>query len=602
MKHTSFTFLFLITVTSPAFGQAPSVPVNVPLQMQPANAPVMTAAPDIVAEVNYEKITQPQLAAECLQLHGEKELLELIYKTLIRLECERQHITITAEEINAEILRMARMVKMDSEQWLQVLAESHNISPEQYRQDIVWRILALAKLAGAKLAISPTEVQAEFDKQYGPAVQVRQIVLDNKADADSVRNEVIQHPETFAAIAKNKSKDPVRAPYGGMLHPIRRGTYNPGIESILFAMKPGDVSQSIEFPAGIFTIYRCEGHLQPVDVDVESVKGQLLLKIRDEKLPKITEEIFVDLKNKAKVQIVFGSPVLNQQYPGVAALLNGKAISLQELADLCVLKHGREALKDMIHRRIIEQACRRETIVISEQDISKEIQEMAFNYLPLLPNGAADVEGWLRRATEESGLSIPMYRKTVVVPMLSLKRLTRPYVSVTEEEIQRSYEANYGKKIQCLAIFFNANDQRRATEVWNIANRQNTEENFGDLAKRYSLEPESQLNSGVIPPISRHSGHPRLEEAAFALKPGEVSHIVQVEDCLVILYCVKIIEPLPGSIEDVRVDLITDIFEKKQRIIAAQYFAKLSEQAVWADYLSGTSHNHAVANVPPTPL
>ena len=580
MKYSFLTVLSLLAASCAVFGQTPTVPT------------IKIKAPEIVAEVNGDKISRSSLAAECLQLHGQDELQELINKMLIRLECERQKITITADEINAEVRRMAETFKMDSKEYLELLEKQRGIMPEQYRQDIIWRILALGKLAGQRLSISEAELKTEYEKNYGGAVQVRQIVLASKTDAEATLAEVKQHPETFSSIAKNRSIDPVSQPYGGMLHPIRRHSYNPHIEKVLFSMKKGDISPVVEFPIGHFTIFLCEGHLEPrSDVDLANVKMQLALQIRVDKLPQIANEVFTELRNRAQVQVVFGDQALHNQYPGVAAILNGQKIPQQALAETCIEKHGKTVLGDMINRLIIEQACRRENIAISEQDIDNELREMAFKYLPLLSNGQADVELWLKRATEDSGLSIPMYRKNVVVPLLSLKRLTRKMIEVSKEDVQRAFEANFGKKVRCLAIFFEAGNDRRAQDVWRMANRHKTEESFGDLAAQYSYDPESRLGRGVIQPIARHCGHPTLEKAAFALQPNELSELIQVEDSLVILYCVGYVDPLPVEIEGVEVDLVADIFEKKQQMIVSRYFEKLREQAIYDNYLAGISQN-----------
>jgi len=575
---SAFTFLPLLLVMShPAFGQTP----------------IRVEAPEIVAEVNGDKINRNSLAAECLQLHGAEELQELIGTTLIRLECERLKITITAVEINEEILRQAQAAgNMTSDKLLQLIEEQRGISPEQYRKDVIWRLVALKKLAWQRLVIPDAELQREYEKNYGPAVKVRQIVLDSEAEAAAVHAAVSQNPESFASVAKNHSVDPVTQPLGGMLYPIRHHSYNPEVEQILFAMKPGEISPIIDFPLKHFSIYKCEEHLQPHDVDLAAVRQQLKLQMQNTKVLQISNEVFRELQSRTQVQIVFGEPALYQRYPGVAALLNGQpAISLQELADACIRKHGKVVLGDMINRRIVEQACKREGIIISEQDIDKEIQEMAIKYLPLLPNGAPDVNLWIKRATEESGLSVPMYRKNVIAPVLSLKRLTRSQTNVKEEEIRLAFEANYGQKVRCLAIFFNANDQRRAMEVWNMANQHRSEESFGDLAERYSFHPENRLGKGVIPPIARHCGNPELEKVAFDLKPGELSHVFQVDDYLVILYCLGYVDPLPVQIDEVRVDLLAHVFERKQQIIVARYFEQLRQQVVIENYLTRESQN-----------
>ena len=577
MITTLARFLVSCTVFGPVLGQTPNV------------SPLRVETAEIVAEVNGDKITRTSLAAECLQLHGEEELHELINKTLIRQECERQKIVITADEINAEVRRMAQTFSLTAEQWLQVLEQKRGISPDEYRQDIIWRILALGKLADSRLNPSEAELQMAYEAQFGPAVQARQIVLAARAEAEAVLAELKQHPETFAAVAKNKSICTVTQPYGGMLYPIRRHTMDPNVERILFALKPGEISPIIEMPPGQFTVYKCEGYLAPAEVDVEGVKKQLFFQLRDGKLQQIAGEVFKEMQSRAQVKIIFGEPALYSQYPGIAAFLNGREISIKELAELCLQKYGKEVSNDMIYRLLIEQACRKENLRITEPDIDKEIREMALKYLPLLPDGTPNVGLWLQRATEESGLSIPMYRKNVIVPVLSLKRLTFPLVQVTEEDIQRAFEAHYGSKVRCLAIFFPEKDSRRAQEVWQKANRHRTEDNFGNLAAEYSFDPDSRLGRGVIPPIARHCGQPELEKEAFALKPGELSQIIQIDEHLVILYCVGYTDPVSVKIENVRMDLIADLFEKKQQAIVARHFEKLYEQAVVNNYLTGES-------------
>ena len=572
MKSSFIAILFCLAVGYTAFAQAPP-------------------PPEIVAEVNGDRITRTSLAAECLQLHGENELQALINKTLIRLECERLNITITAEEINAEILRMAQTFKLTTEKLFEAVLHERGVSPEQFRNDHIWRILALGKLAELRLHISDEELQAAFESQYGPAVRARQIVLASKAEAEEVHAELLRHPEIFRTVAMNRSIDTTTQAYGGMMYPIRRHTMHPTIENMLFSMQPGDISPIIEMLPGHFAIYRCEGFLEPVEIDAEAVKMQLWLQLRDMKIRQVADEVYTDLQNRAQLKIIFGNPALYSQYEGIAAILNGQAISIRELAEICVQRHGKDVLNDIINRLIIEQAARRESIVITEQDIDREIWEMAFNHLPLLPDGAPNIEQWLRRATEETELSVPMYRKNVVVPVLALKRLTRPHVQVTEEDIQRSFEANFGQKVRCLAITFEAHNTRRAQEVWQMANRHRTEENFGDLAAEYSFDPDLRLGRGVLPPIARYWGQPVLEREAFSLKPGELSQIILVDDLLVILFCVGYIDPSPVKIEDVKVDLITDIFEKKQQMIINRYFERLREQAIVHNHLTGEIQN-----------
>ena len=76
-----------------------------------------------------------------------------------------------------------------------------------------------------------------------------------------------------------------------------------------------------------------------------------------------------------------------------------------------------------------------------------------------------------------------------------------------------------------------------------MARRNNTAKTFGDLAEQYSVEPGSQKLRGEVPPIKKYGGQPRLEQEAFALRPGELSGIIQIGDTFIILRCEEYTTP-----------------------------------------------------------
>ncbi|MDR2116917.1 MAG: peptidylprolyl isomerase [Planctomycetaceae bacterium] len=553
--------------------------------------PVVLEIPEIVAEVNGDKITKTDLAAECLRLHGMEELKDLVKKFLIQFECSRRNITITQQEINNEVERMAKAFKFSTQEWLDLLEKERGMTPEMYMEDIIRPILAIGKLAGSKMNITEEEIQREMNARYGAAVQVRQIVLGSRKDAEKIWSDLKTNPESFPSVAKNWSLDPASQPYGGLIHPIRRGTVNSEVEKIVFDLKAGEISPIVEWPAGQFLIFRCEQHLQPQNIDKEKVREQLITKIRDMKTRSTAEDVFHELQSRAQIEVVFGNPARMAQVPGVAAIVNGQNISQKYLSDVCLKRYGKNVLNDMISKLVVEQACRKQNIVITDADIDREIREMAIKYLPLRQDGSPNIERWMKMKTEESRMSSEVYRTNTVWPVLALKRLSRSLVQVTEEDIQRGFESNFGKKVRCLAIVFDLKDQRRAQEVWEMANRNRTSENFAQLAEKYSMDPKSRTSRGVIPPISRYSGQPTLENEAFGLLPNELSQIIQVDESWVILYCLGYDEPTITDINEVKTDLVADIFEKKQNIAVAKYYENLFNRAAIDNYLTGESRN-----------
>ncbi len=589
MKKGCFSIVLLLLI-SWAVGTSAIAQKSEPPKAEP------TVEMKVAADVAGEKIMERDLGEECLKLHGAEELKDIVKKFLIQLECKRLNITITQQEVNEEIERMAKTFKFSTKDWLELLEKERGVTPEQYMSDIIWPILAIGKIGGARMQVSDAEIQREYDKRFGPAVQVRQILLYSRADAEKVLAEVQANPDSFATVAKHKSQDPASQPYGGLLQPIRRHLLPPNVDQTVFALKPGEISPVVELSIGQFLIFRCEQHLAPQNVDIAKVRDQLATKVKDVKTREIAEEVFSTLQSQAKIDIVFGDSAKMSQYPGVAAIVNGQTISLEYLQGRCFKQYAKTVLSEMISKKIIDIACRKAEppIVLTDADIDNEIREMAMLHVPLRQDGSPNVELWLKLALQDGKTPYHVYRSNTIAPMLALKRLTRNIAQVTEEDLQRSFEANYGPKVRCLAIALDGKDQRRALEVWELANRNRTAENFGDLAEKYSSETETRVGRGTIPPIGKHCGQPRLEEEAFSLKPGEISQIIQVDESLVILFCLGIEQPTITDINDVKQELVADIFTKKQKLAIAKYFEKLQANTAVDNYLTGESRNPEV--------
>ncbi len=94
-----------------------------------------------------------------------------------------------------------------------------------------------------------------------------------------------------------------------------------------------------------------------------------------------------------------------------------------------------------------------------------------------------------------------------------------------------------------------------------------------------------------MPPIQQFGGQPELEKEAFALKPGEISGIIQMLDKFVILYLEGYTEPVKVKIEEVRNDIYEDIHEKKLRLAMAREFERIKDEAGIDNFLAGTSHS-----------
>ena len=179
----------------------------------------------------------------------------------------------------------------------------------------------------------------------------------------------------------------------------------------------------------------------------------------------------------------------------------------------------RSGARGTINRRLIEQACKKANLVVTDREMDEEVARAAENSLPPKKDGSPDVEGWLKAVTQKQGISVELYRRDSVWPSVALRKMVVNRVEVSNEDLQKGFEANYGPRVRCRAIVLG--NARQAQRVWELARQNPTVEYFGELATQYSIEASSRALQGEVPPIKKNGGQPILEKEAFAMKPGE---------------------------------------------------------------------------------
>jgi parvulin-like peptidyl-prolyl isomerase len=570
----------------PASTAAPKAPAA-QARPNPAATRGGQAKPQVIAIVNGEEISRNDLARYCLWHYGKQVLESMVNKRLIVDRCRQLNIQVTQQEVNDEIERVARRFSLPVEQWLKMLQSERNITPQQYAHEIIWPTLALRKLAAQQLQVSPQELVKAKETYYGPAVKARMIVCKTMDRAREVHAEALANPDDFANLAKQRSEDINTASTLGRIQPIRRHVGDPQIERVAFNLQPGQVSQVI--PAGgQYIILKCEELLPPSEPP-KNYEQALTETIRESKLRDAAAQLFKELQDQAQVQIVFNDPELSRKLPGVAATVNQHKITTLELAEECISRHGVEVSNGIVSRRVLEQACKKRNITVTEQDEDQEIGLAAVAMGKVHAQGRPDIDGWLKAVEEEQGIERDIYVHDAVWPAVALKKMVVGTVKVTEEDLKKGFEANYGPRVRCLAIVLNS--QRQAQDVWEKARTNNTSQYFGDLAEQYSVEASSRALRGEVKPIQKHGGQPVLEQEAFGLKPGELSGIIQVGDKFVILRCEGFTEPVKVDFEEVKPMIYEDLQEKKLRVAMSQEYDRLMETAQIDNYLAGTSQS-----------
>jgi foldase protein PrsA len=255
----------------------------------------------VLATVDGYGITWKDVADECVDRYGREVLDNLINRTIIQQACAKRRVVVTKAEVANEVRRIARKFKMPVESWYQMLQAERGISPLQYHRDIIWPMLALKKIAGAKVDVGDDEMRKAFIREYGQRVKARLIMMDNQRRIFKVHDELVANPESFERLAQQYSIEPNSRAMGGEIPPIRRHGGNEKLETAAFKLRTGEISPVIQIARSRFVVLKCEGRTKQVVTDVATVREELYAQIKEEKTQAAVARTFEKLKRETTV-------------------------------------------------------------------------------------------------------------------------------------------------------------------------------------------------------------------------------------------------------------------------------------------------------------
>jgi foldase protein PrsA len=257
-----------------------------------------------LGRVNGESISYDAVARECMARYGHEVLDNFINRMIIHQACREKGIEVTVGEVDAEVRKIADKFELDVDNWYRMLQADRNLSPTQYRNDIIWPMLALKKLAGTEVSITEADLKKAFIRDYGPRVKAKMIMCNNFRRAQEVWEEVNKAPQEFGRLARKHSVDPNSKSLDGDIPPIRRYAGNENLEKTAFKLQEGEISGIVDMSdpqQKRFVILKCEGRTEPIVTDMAQVQEQLKTQLEDEKVQEAVANVFKKLKDEARV-------------------------------------------------------------------------------------------------------------------------------------------------------------------------------------------------------------------------------------------------------------------------------------------------------------
>ena len=258
----------------------------------------------------------------------------------------------------------------------------------------------------------------------------------------------------------------------------------------------------------------------------------------------------------------------------VVARVGGEVITKDELYDFMVQQTGQEALDNLVVKKIIELEASDQNLEVSEDEIDKEVKELAEQY------GGEDA---MIQALAMYNIDLEQVREDVAVN-IKLEKLLSPRIKITDEEIQAYFAANqeaYAVEEQIKVSHILVDSAEEAQEIRRMLSQG---KEFADLAKERSTDPGSKDQGGDLGLVGRGEMVEEFEQAAFALQPGQISDPVESEYGFHIIKVHEKTAARPGTLEENQAEIKDTLLQQKME----------SEYPAWLDK---QYENHPVENL-----
>lgn len=231
----------------------------------------------------------------------------------------------------------------------------------------------------------------------------------------------------------------------------------------------------------------------------------------------------------------------------------------------------RIVLDQMIDQRLILQEARRQDALAADAQVDKAIDDIKANF----PS-----ETEFQFALDQRGLTLndlrERLRTTLTVQNLQAKVST---AAVTEAEIRTYFQEHRAEYDRPEQVRLRHILVEREAEARLALARLRRGEKFEDLAKQLSKDPGSKDQGGDLGFVARGQLVPEFEQAAFALRPGQISAPVKTQFGYHIIQLLERKAAQPSTLDRVREQIRRALLAKKQEADFTAWLKQVKQRA-----------------------
>lgn len=254
-----------------------------------------------VATVNGADITRAQLYDKLVEAGGETTLQNLITTTLVSQEAKKANITVTDEDINAEIEDLK--TQFGGEDALNAALAQSSMTLDDLKAQMPLQV-EIRKLLEPQITVTDEDISAYFDENKATfnqeeQVQASHILVETKEEADAIVKQLNEGAD-FAALAKEKSADTGSKENGGDLGFFKKGDMVPEFSDAAFALKVGETSGAVKSDYG-YHIIKVTDRKEAKEYTLDEKKEEIRKTLTSQKVSELSSTWLQDLTTNAKI-------------------------------------------------------------------------------------------------------------------------------------------------------------------------------------------------------------------------------------------------------------------------------------------------------------
>jgi len=264
----------------------------------------------------------------------------------------------------------------------------------------------------------------------------------------------------------------------------------------------------------------------------------------------------------------------------------GRPIQASQLPEI-----EKRTLENLVEREVLFQESEKKGIEIDESALNSELEKLRKRF----PSEEEFKKNLERMDLTETSLKSEFKRVMAVQHLIEEEIVVK--VAVSDKEIETYYNSNpklfkQPEQVRASHILIgvksDANESEKAEarkKIETVVSRLKKGEDFSALAKEFSTCP-SNAKGGDLGFFGRGQMVKPFEDAAFSLKPGESSDIVETRFGF---HVIKIVDKKPETtlaLADVKEELEQQLKQQKIRSEMGKYVAGLKEKAKVERFLS----------------